>query len=76
MAEDKWSQNQAGVRTESSGGFSEFIILLKGFGVGTKRRNLFLWWVENGVGSVTTGFLGGGTGGASPGEAMKSALAS
>lgn len=60
MAEDKWSQNLAGMRTEGSRGFSEFVILLKGFGVGTKGRNLFLWWVENGVGSVTTGFLGEG----------------
>lgn len=60
MAEDKWSQDQAGVRTEGSGGFPEFVILLKDFGVGTKGRNLFLWWVENGVGSVTIGFLGEG----------------
>lgn len=74
--EEKRSQNQAGVRTEGSRSFSEFVILLKGFGVGTKGRNLFLWWVENGVGSVTTGFLGGGTGGTSPGEGMKSALVS
>lgn len=58
--EEKWSQNQAGVRTEGSRRFSEFVILLKGFGVGTKGRNLFLWWVENGVESVSTGFLRGG----------------
>lgn len=59
--EGKWPQTWAGMRTQGSRGFSEFVIPLKGFGAGTRGegaefgiRNLFLWWAENGAGSGNT----------------------